>query len=150
MSAETAQQVSGVPFKEGVFVQAAEGVDGPRLVGSRCGRCGAHAFPKRIVCARCRAMDDQDDVLLGPSGSLYTFATVQHAPERFPTPYVIGYVDLDEGVRVFTQVETDDPAVLQLGQRMTLTIGELSGGDRGEVQLAYRFRPDPGESESPR
>lgn len=146
MSAETTYEVAGVPFKAGVFVTAAETGSGPRLIGSRCGSCGAFAFPKRMVCVKCRAVEGQEQVHLGPRGRLYTYALVRQAPEKFPTPYVIGYVDLDEGVRVFTQIEADDPAALRLGQQMQLIIGELGHDAEGRPQLAYRFQPEHEES----
>lgn len=147
MSAEAVHEVTGVPFKDGVFVTATETGGGPRLIGSRCGSCGALAFPRRMTCARCKEVGGQGEVRLGPSGSLYTYALVRQAPEQFPTPYLIGYVDFDEGVRVFTQIETDDPAALRLGQRMHLVIGELGHDAEGRPRLVYRFRPESKESE---
>jgi hypothetical protein len=72
------------------------------LHGSRCLRCGTTAFPDRKVCFACgsTALDEQ---LLGPYGVLYSYTVVHVAPDR-PTPYCIGYVDLDDGVRVLATV----------------------------------------------
>ncbi|MCC0017633.1 MAG: OB-fold domain-containing protein [Rhodobiaceae bacterium] len=50
--------------------------------------------------------------LFGPSGSLYSFTQV-HVSSSRPTPYVIGYVDFPEGVRVLAHVETSDPESLK-------------------------------------
>lgn len=73
-----------------------------RLVGSRCESCGARAFPRRDVCVACCSIELVED-LLGPNGTLYSWSMVHVAPDR-ATPYCIGYVDLDEGVRVLTTV----------------------------------------------
>jgi uncharacterized OB-fold protein len=128
------------PFRDGLFVGEVGRLDGQRLIGGRCRSCALATFPKCRTCPRCRKFEEQDEVLLGPGGRLYTYAVVLQAPAQFPTPYVIGYVDLDEGVRVFTQIEVDDAADLRLGQRMELTLGEMLAGPSQSPRLVYRFR----------
>jgi uncharacterized OB-fold protein len=113
------------------------------LLGSRCDSCGARAFPPRKVCASCRSTDVRR-VRLNGTGRLYTYAIVRQAPKEFPTPYIIGYVDLDEGVRVFTRVITVSEQDLRLGMRMTLRAAPLPGGGDTPL-LAYAFAPEPGE-----
>jgi uncharacterized protein len=125
------------PFRADALV-----IDGERvyLRGSKCGHCGALAFPPRAVCAACRRTG-QEPIPLGRTGRLYTFAVVRQAPKGFSTPYVIGYVDLDEGVRVFTRVLTGPDQDLRLGMPMSLTTIALEGGTGAEPVLAYAFRP---------
>ncbi len=128
------------PFREGLFT-VGEGTGGvPRLIGSRCLSCGILSFPKRVTCARCGDTNEQEEALLGPLGHIYTFAVVRRAPEAFPTPYVIGYVDLDEGVRVFTQFVTHDADSLRLGMRVELALGDL-GDATTATHSTYKFRP---------
>lgn len=124
-------------FREGV-VQEVD--DGLRLIGSRCTACEALAFPARVVCARCHG-DELEQALLGPEGRLYTFAIVRQAPAPFETPYAIGYVDLDQGVRVFTQFEADDLEALEIGERVELCIGRIYATSDDVVVQAYKFRP---------
>lgn len=116
--------------------------DQVRLQGCSCAACGTVAFPPRKVCAACRSTDVQH-VLLGPGGTLYTYAIVRQAPRDFPTPYVIGYVDLDEGVRVFTRVIAEAERDLRLGLRVSLIAAPLRAGDP-DGPLAYAFRPEGG------
>ncbi len=127
------------PFRDGIFVDTGGEV---RLLGSRCRACGAQAFPRRTVCARCLSDHDGEEVRLGPTGVLYTYAVVRQAPAEFPTPYVIGYVDLDEGVRVFTQVRTDHPERLGLGQRMRAVVAPMSPAPDGHGRVSYMFQPE--------
>jgi len=117
-------------------------IDGERvhLIGSGCDSCGAHAFPPRRVCASCRSSNLRR-VRLGGTGRLYTYAIVRQAPKEFPTPYIIGYVDLDEGVRVFTRVMTSSEQDLRLGMRMTLRAASLPSAD-GSDTVAYAFTPE--------
>jgi uncharacterized OB-fold protein len=110
------------------------------LQGSRCGHCGALAFPARAVCATCRRTG-QEPIPLGSTGRLYTYAIVRQAPKGFPTPYVIGYVDLDEGVRVFTRVLSEPGQELRLNMPMSLTTFTLSDGTGAGSVVAYAFRP---------
>lgn len=79
------------------------GAAGVRLLGSRCRDCGARFFPTRQVCFACTGRK-LEETLLGPEGRLYSYTTVHVAPERM-TPYTIGYVDLDEGVRVLAPIQ---------------------------------------------
>ena len=125
---------SPVPFRADALEIERDQV---HLIGSRCDSCGALAFPTRQVCATCGSTA-LSRVRLGGKGRLYTFAIVRQAPKEFPTPYVIGYVDLDEGVRVFTRVVTGSEKDLRLGMPMTLRAAPLPDGGT----VAYAFTPE--------
>lgn len=114
--------------------------DQVHLLGSNCDSCGALAFPPRRVCASCGSANLRR-VRLGGTGRLYTYAIVRQAPKEFATPYVIGYVDLDEGVRVFTRVITASEQDLRLGMRMSLRAAPLPSAGGGHM-IAYAFVPE--------
>jgi len=81
------------------------GLDGEmRLRGARCPACGTRIFPAAPVCPHCNA-EALEALELGATGILYAYSTVHVAPAAWETPYVIGYVDLPEGVRVFGKVD---------------------------------------------
>ena len=108
------------------------------LVGQRCRRCGQMHFPKAAYCSACRAQDFEQAVL-GSEGSLYSFAEVHVAPKNFTTPYIVGYVDLDGGLRVFGQI--DGPADrLRLDGRVHVTWGRIRTDRDGRPVEGYRFR----------
>jgi len=53
-------------------------------------------------------------------GTVYTFTVIRqhgHPYFRSRTPYVVGYVDLDEGFRLLAEI-AEDPAGVQVGQRV--------------------------------
>lgn len=125
---------SPVPFRADALEIESDRV---HLIGSRCAACGGLAFPTRQVCAKCGSTV-LSRVRLGGTGRLYTYAIVRQAPKEFPTPYVIGYVDLDEGVRVFTRVITGAEQDLRLGMPMTLQAAPLPDGGT----VAYAFAPE--------
>lgn len=80
-----------------------------RLQGTRCIDCGARAFPARPVCHRCGGtrLAAHD---LGTAGRLYSWTTVRVSSTR-NTPYSIGYVDIDDEVRVLGRLLGEDFAI---------------------------------------
>ena len=112
------------------------------LVGVQCAACGTKAFPARDVCSECGAESGLEPVHLSSRGTLYTYSEVHVAPKDFPTPYVIGYVDLDDGVRVFAQIE--GPASrLQPDQKVETTTGVVRRRANGTSVISYKFRSVP-------
>lgn len=124
------------PYREGLWKAGADGR--PVLVGSRCGACGQVHFPRKPVCPDC-GRRDVEEVELSRRGRVYSFTTVYQGPAGFRTPYVIGYVDLPEGLRIFTQlVGTQPPA---LDQPVVLDIGPVKEEDSETEVIGIRFRP---------
>jgi uncharacterized OB-fold protein len=80
------------------------------LVGSQSASSGVRTYPPRSICPDTGARDMQP-FMIGPNGTLYAFSEVQVSSSR-PTPYMIGYVDFPQGVRVLADVRTSDPAAL--------------------------------------
>jgi uncharacterized protein len=110
-----------------------------RLHGSKCAHCGSVAFPPHPLCPGCGAQSGQDAVKLSPVGALYTFSEVHIAPKGFATPYVVGYVDLPEGVRLFGQIE-GQAAELRLGQQVAVTLGWVRSDTSSRMVISYRFK----------
>jgi uncharacterized OB-fold protein len=120
---------------EPVVAAGADGAAGPRLIGARCGACGTAWFPRRPICPSCAA-PEPERLLLGPSGTLYSWSTV-HVSSSRPVPYTLGYVDLDEGVRVLATITTDKP--LEPDAPCVLRTAPGSPGE-------WWFEPEGGES----
>jgi benzoylsuccinyl-CoA thiolase BbsA subunit len=109
------------------------------LIGSRCPKCGKHTFPRRTVCDACGTSAGQEPVRLSNTGTLYTYSEVQVAPKVFTTPYVIGYVDLPEGVRILGQVE-HTAAELRPDEPVKVVLGAIRKSDSGQPVISYKFR----------
>lgn len=88
------------------------------LKGSRSRATGSLAFPRRDVSLD-GGLRDLEPVLFGPRGKLYSFATV-HVSSTRPTPYTIGYIDFDNGVRVLANVEAAPGQTLICDQTVEL------------------------------
>jgi uncharacterized protein len=74
--------------------------DAGRLVGSRCDLCAAVSWPGRPICERC-GQAGTTEFRLTDTGTLITYTTVWVSRPGLVTPYVLGQVDLDDGVRIF-------------------------------------------------
>lgn len=68
------------------------------LRGGQCRACQRRFFPLMASCPYCSAAAPEA-VALARAGTLYTYTTV-HVSSSRPTPYDLGYVDLEPGVRV--------------------------------------------------
>ena len=86
-----------IPFKKGVMHLSSASPDENYLIGSKCRSCGAVAFPKRVICHKCR-QDTLEEIPLGKRGKLASFTVAWAAPEGFKPPLALGYIDLPEGV----------------------------------------------------
>lgn len=133
-----------VPIEPGYFTIPDDPSEPPRLLGSRCGACGEHFFPRRKVCARCLAAACED-VLLGPRGVLWTYTWV-HVPffgkkrAEVGAGYGVGQVDLPEGPRI-QAVLSGARGGFAIGMPMELELETLRETADGEAVVIHRFRP---------
>jgi uncharacterized OB-fold protein len=86
-----------------------------RLVAQRCAGCGELHHPPRPVCPRCHSLE-HDFIELAGTGVVYSFALL-HYPQHpaFTYPVVAVLVDLDEGVRVLSNLVDVEPADVRIG-----------------------------------
>ena len=109
------------------------------LLGMRCAGCGTRAFPARELCSQCGATEGLERVRLALRGRLYSFSEVHAGPKEFPSPYVIGFVDLEDGVRVVGQVQ-GSATTLAPDQWVELTTGTVRVRGNGTRVISYQFR----------
>jgi uncharacterized OB-fold protein len=121
-------------FREGVMQ-----LQPPRLIGGECAACGTRIFPLRDYWPRCGAAEPPRSTLLSETGTVFSYTVVRQAPPGWRTPYVLAYVDLDDGVRVLAQVDVPHED-LALGLRVRVGLQVLSGPD-DHHRTFYVFRP---------
>jgi uncharacterized OB-fold protein len=129
-------------------------VDGDRAVlfASRRRSSGAVKFPAErpeLFDGDPDIQDDIEAIELSTAGTLYTYTTQEfppplpykgnRAPEVF-RPYVVGFVELPEGVLVETLVVDATAAELRIGQPLVSTTTTLETAD-GQSLLTFAFRP---------
>jgi len=120
-------------------------VEGARLIGSRCVKCGEVRFPVSDFCPQC-CTQTTETIPLSRRGTLYSF-TVQRfqppppyrAPEKFE-PYGVGMIELAEGLRVTAVLADADPDSLCVGIEMELIVTTFFQDEIGRDVLGYKFR----------
>ena len=112
--------------------------EGPTLIGMACGACSARAFPYRDTCLNCGDAAHIERVALTGRGRLYAMTVIHHAAPGFQAPYAVGYVDLDDGVRVFTHL-AGEPADHHLDAPVTIVAATLPVGERGTMAATFQF-----------
>ncbi|MDT3440201.1 MULTISPECIES: Zn-ribbon domain-containing OB-fold protein [unclassified Pseudofrankia] len=111
---------------------AAEG----RLVAQRCGGCGVLRHPPRPMCPHCQSLDYKAEQLSG-RGALYSYALLHHPRNpAFDYPVLAALVDLDEGIRLVSNLVDVAPGDIRIGMRLEVAF-EPTAGD-GSVPV---FRP---------
>jgi uncharacterized OB-fold protein len=104
---------------------AAEG----RLVAQRCAACGALRHPPRPMCPHCHSLD-VEVVTLSGRGRLYSYAILHHPQNPlFDYPVIGALVDLDEGVRLVSNlVDVDDDDGIRIGMPLAARFVPAASG----------------------
>jgi uncharacterized OB-fold protein len=101
-----------------VFWDAAAG---HRLVAQRCDGCGALRHPPRPMCPGCGSLAFQVVELSG-RGTLYSYAVLHHPQNpKFGYPVLAALVDLDEGIRLVSNLTGVEPEDIEIGMRLEVT-----------------------------
>jgi uncharacterized protein len=123
-----------IPVREDLFDET----DGGRLHANRCKACGRVYFPKAPFCFDCLARE-MNEVILSRRGKLYSYAMGRMASTHLQPPYMVGLVDLPEGVRVFAPLELKEDRTYRIGMDMEVYIDDLwQDGERRVI--GYKFR----------
>ncbi len=77
-----------------------------RMLVAACAECSLLCVPRLLRCSRCGSARFAPS-LLDPAGVLYAFSEVAVAPRGWKVPYLVGYVDLHAGVRLFARLAFD-------------------------------------------
>jgi uncharacterized OB-fold protein len=92
-----------------------------RLTASRCPVCGDVRVPPHAVCAN--DLTTCERVALTGDGAVYEAVHVKIPPQGFDSPFWAGYIDLDEGPRLFAQIAwSDGDPPPSHGDRVQMTV----------------------------
>jgi uncharacterized OB-fold protein len=102
-----------------------------KFLVQRCTACDQAIFYPREVCPTCLSSDSLTWVESPGKGTIYA-ASVQEKPAN-PTmadrvPYVVALVELEEGIRLMSNVINCPPYDASVGKAVQLTWEELSDG----------------------
>jgi uncharacterized OB-fold protein len=104
-----------------------------RLVAQACADCGRLRHPPRPMCPHCGSLHHEARELSG-LGTVYSYSFLHHPQHlAFEYPVVAALVDLDEGIRLVTnlvEIEHDDVAI---GLRVQVTYAPTADGTQVPV-----------------
>ena len=112
-----------------------EGLKDRRVMLQRCSDCRTVRHYPRPMCGECHSME-VDWIEASGKGRVYSW-TVAHHPFHIgfkaETPYILATVDLEEGVRIQSQLLDVDPADLKIG----LAVEVIFGQETDDLVLPY-------------
>ena len=111
-----------------------------RLVATECRACGQRVFPPTAVCPECMS-ENTKFLELSQTGTLYSWSVVHAAPKNWTTPYIAGYVDMPEGVRVFAHMVDIDPEILSFNMPVSACKITMGQEPDGSPIVSYSFVP---------
>lgn len=112
-----------------------------RLVIQRCSTCRTYRHYPQPMCPECHSTDWVWAEVSG-RGAIYTFTTTHQPFHPFwsgRTPYTVATIELDEGVRVVSDLPAEDTDRVSIGAPVTVFFDEMDGAD-GEPFMLPRFR----------
>jgi uncharacterized OB-fold protein len=113
-----------------------EGARRGELLAQRCAACGSLHHPPRPMCPNCHSVKRQV-VRLSGRGEVYAWIIPRHPPPvGFAEPPVVVIVQLEEGIRLVSNIVGAAPEEIRQGLRVTVDFEPTAGGQSVPV-----FRP---------
>jgi uncharacterized OB-fold protein len=113
-----------------------EGALRGELLAQACATCGELRHPPRPMCPRCHGVERRE-VRLSGRGVVYSWIVPRHpAPVGFAEPPVVALVELEEGIRIVSNVVGAAPGEVRQGLPVEVDFEPTRGGQAVPV-----FRP---------
>lgn len=120
------------------------------LRGQICTACDKKFYPKKHLCScglnpPTGGSSGLQDFLFSGSGKILSFTQVNNPPKKFKilSPYIIGFIELQEGVRLVAQITDAKISDLKIGMPVRAVFRKLSdGGDKGVIAYGVKFIPE--------
>jgi uncharacterized OB-fold protein len=106
------------------------------LLLQRCDVCSTVVWYPRFICSSCHSTSLRSFEASG-RGTIYSFTLTTRGILEYKDcgPYVLAFVELEEGPKMMTNIVDADPAELAIGQAV-----EVVFQDTGEGSALPRFR----------
>ncbi len=99
-----------------------------RLVAQRCADCGKLRHPPRPMCPQCLSLGIEVAELSG-LGTVYSYAILHHPQHpAFEYPVIGALIDLDEGIRLLSNLVDIDKDDVRIGMRVQVNFIPTADG----------------------
>ncbi len=117
------------------------GLKDHKLLIQRCADCKTLRVPPRPMCGICQSLN-WDSVESTGRGAVYSFIMPQYPPLPFlQYPYVVALIELDEGVRIVSNLCEIEPAAIHVGLPVEVFYEKFEAIPSGEELMLHQFRP---------
>ncbi|OBK33695.1 nucleic acid-binding protein [Mycobacterium sp. 1165196.3] len=117
------------------------GLTDHKLLIQRCTDCKALRVPPRPMCGNCQSLN-WDSIESTGNGTVYSFVMPQYPPLPFlQYPYVVALIELDEGVRIVSNLCGIEPAAIEVGLPVEVFYEKFEAIPSGEELVLHQFRP---------
>ncbi|MEE9401320.1 MAG: Zn-ribbon domain-containing OB-fold protein [Dehalococcoidia bacterium] len=105
-----------------------EGIKRHELVFQRCKECGTWLHPPRPVCPKCRSLEKEWAHSTG-KGTVYSWVTyLESAHPSFKAPYSVVLVEMEEGVRLVSNMVDIRPQEISIGMPVEVVFDDIAEG----------------------
>jgi benzoylsuccinyl-CoA thiolase BbsA subunit len=132
------EKVPDITFYHPDLLEVPEDGSPPYLKGYKCKKCGQLDFPKLSPCPNCWG-EDFEMVPLSRKGKLYSVSDIFVGAPGMKTPYIIGYIDLPENLRILAQLD-GEVGSFHCDEEVELTVGPIRLNDDGLPITSYKFK----------
>ncbi|MGV0851876.1 Zn-ribbon domain-containing OB-fold protein [Mycolicibacterium phlei] len=114
-----------------------DGLREHKLLIQQCSDCKALRVPPRPMCGNCQSLNWEALESSG-RGTVYSYVMPQYPPlPFFEYPYIVALIELDEGVRIVSNLVGVDPAEVKVGMAVEVGYEEFNDGEL----VLHQFRP---------
>jgi uncharacterized OB-fold protein len=136
--AEQSEYTKPLPTPDAETAPFWRGTKEHQLLIQKCGDCGAYRFYPRLYCPKCASEAVQWSRVSGRA-TVYSYTVIHRAPSpgfKPDLPYVLAIVDLDEGVRMMTNIVGCKPEEVRIGLNVSVVFNDVTS----EITLP-KFQP---------
>ena len=111
-----------------------DGVKEHKLLIRRCAGCKMLRHPPSPMCPNCHGRSWETQEASG-KGTVYSWVMAHHTRGEDPDPRLVAIVQLEEGVRIVSNLQGIDIAAVWAGMPVAVSFEEVDG------VLLHQFRP---------
>jgi uncharacterized protein len=113
-----------------------------KLMAGKCLKCGKIHLPPRPMCDNCFSKDFEWLQISG-KGKLLTYTVIHVAPQQFQalTPYAVGIMELENGLKIPGMIQGTTQDDLKIGMELNLDFGTCSSPQQWPQWPRYCFKP---------
>jgi uncharacterized OB-fold protein len=112
-----------------------------KLMAGKCQKCGKIHLPPRLLCDNCYSQSF-DWVNVSGKCKLVTYTVIHVAPQQFQalTPYAVGIVQLENGLKIPGMIQGLTQEQLKVGMELSLDFGSCSNPEHWPQWSRYCFK----------